>query len=71
MQIVTIAKGTADPDIACLNSYDKKICPQTFVLETSHATSLQAKQFLRESLKQKQTNHNFLLTMSRQASTFA
>ena len=44
MQIVTIAKGTADPDIACLNSYDKKICPQTFVLETSHATSLQAKQ---------------------------
>ena len=71
MQIVTIAKGTTDPEITFLNSYEREMCPQTFVLESSHATSLQAKQFLRESLKQKQTNHNFLLTMSRQASTFA
>ena len=71
MQIVTIAKGTADPDVACLNSYERKMYPQTFVLESSHATSLQAKQFLRESLKQKQTNSNFLLKMSTQASTSA
>ena len=59
MQIVTVAKGTADPDFACLNSHERKMCPQTFVLETSHATSLQAKQPLRESLKDKQTNSNF------------
>ena len=60
MQIVTIAKGTADPDVAFLDSYERKMCPQTFVLESSHTTSLQAKQFLRESLKHKQTNNKFL-----------
>ena len=60
MPIAMIAKGTADPEITFLNSYERKMCPQTFVLETSHATSLQAKQFLRESLKHKQTNNKFL-----------
>ena len=28
MPIATIAKGTADPDVAYLNSYEKKMCPQ-------------------------------------------
>ena len=71
MQIVKIAKGTAGPDVACLNSYERKMCQQTFVLETSHTTSLQAKQPLLKSLKYKQTNNNFHLTMSTQASTSA